>query len=153
MPIFGHFGSKFDKQELVENSRFSQIWDFALFRNFWGLFCLVLGRFGWFRLVLDGLGSFWLLPKFSKYVCVCVCVFISVQCRGFWLNEDNKCNARDQASDVVLRKLLRVKYLRRHVIDNHRRDRQASNCARVSVKPSRATRSKRQFLDFSKNQR
>ena len=35
--------------------------------------------------------------------------------KGFWLKQNNKCNARDQASDVVLRKLLCVKYLRRHV--------------------------------------
>ena len=46
-----------------------------------------------------------------------------------------------------------VKYLRRHLIDNHRRDLQASNCARVSIKPGRATRSKRQLLELSKNQR
>ena len=43
-----------------------------------------------------------------------------------------------------------VKYLRRHLIDNHRRDLQASNCARVSIKPSRATRNTRQLLKLSK---
>ena len=63
-----------------------------------------------------------------------------------WLKQNNKCNARDQASDFVLRKLLCVKYLRRQVIDNHSRDLQASNCARESIKPARATRSKRQLL-------
>ena len=43
----------------------------------------------------------------SVYVCVCVCacVCISFHRKGFsWLKQ--KCNARDQASDVVLRKLL-----------------------------------------------
>ena len=75
---------------------------------------------------------------------VCVRVFISFH---------NKCNARDQVSDVVLRKLLCVKYLHRHVIDNHSRDLQASNCARVSIKPGGATRNKRQLLELSKNQR
>ena len=87
-------------------------------------------------------------------VCVCECVCISFHRRGFsWLKQNNKCNARDQTSDVVLRKLLCVKYLRRHVIDNYRRDLQASNCVRVSIKPGRATRSKRQILELSKNQR
>ena len=52
-------------------------------------------------------------------VCVCVCVRISFYRKGFsWLKQNNKCNARDQASHVVLRKLLYVKYLRRHVINN-----------------------------------
>ena len=64
--------------------------------------------------------------------------------------QNNKCNARDQASDAVLRKLLCVKYVCRHVIDNHSRDLQASNCARVSIKPSRATRYKRQPLKIFK---
>ena len=50
----------------------------------------------------------------------------------------------------MLRKLLCVKYLGRHVIDNHSRDFQTSNCATVSVKPGRATRSKRQLLNFLK---
>ena len=40
-------------------------------------------------------------------VCVCVCacvyVFICFNRRGFtWLKQNNKCNVRDQASDVVL---------------------------------------------------
>ena len=43
-----------------------------------------------------------------------------------------------------------VKYLRRHLIDNHRRDLQASNCARVSIKPGRATRNTRQLLKLFK---
>ena len=76
------------------------------------------------------------------HVCVCVCVFISFHRRGFsWLKQNNKCNARDQASDFVLKKLLCVKYLHRHVIGNHSRDIEASHCARVSIKPGGATRS------------
>ena len=90
--------------------------------------------------------SEWLL------VCVCVFVFISFHRRGFsWLKQNNKCNARDQAY-VVLRKLLCVKYLHRHVIDNHSRDLQASNCARVSIKQGGATRNKRKLLELSENQ-
>ena len=88
------------------------------------------------------------LPAF-----VSVCGCISFHRKGFsWMRQNNKCNAKDQASNVVLRKLFCVKYLRRHVIDNHSRDLQASNCARVSIKPGRATRSKRQLLEPSKNQ-
>ena len=87
-------------------------------------------------------------------VCVCVCVCISFHCKGFsWLKQNDKCNARDQASDAVLRKLLCVKYLCRHIIDNHSRDHQASDCSRVSIKAGRAMRSKRQLLYPSKNQR
>ena len=41
----------------------------------------------------------------SWYVCVCVCVFIFFHYRGFsWLKQNNKCNAMDQANNVVLRK-------------------------------------------------
>ena len=55
-----------------------------------------------------------------------------------------------QASDVVLRKLFRVKNLRLHVIDNHSKDLLASDCARVLIKPGKAARSKRQLLKHSK---
>ena len=66
--------------------------------------------------------------------CVCVCVCISFHRKGLsWLKQKNKCNSRNQTSEAVLRKLFCVKYLRHHVIDNHRRALQASNCARVSV--------------------
>ena len=83
-----------------------------------------------------------------------MCVFISFHRKDFsWLKQNNKCDARDQVSDVVLRKLLCVKYLHHHVIDNHSRDLQVSNCARVSIKLGRATRSKRQLLELSENQR
>ena len=65
-----------------------------------------------------------------------MCVCISFRRKGFSrLKQNNKCNTRDQASDVVLRKLFSVKYFHRHVIDNLSRDLQASNCARVSIKP------------------
>ena len=81
---------------------------------------------------------------------VCVCVLISFHRKGFcWLKQNNKCNARDQSSDVVLRRLLCVKYFHRHVIHNHSRDLQASNCVRVSIKPGGATRNKRQLLELS----
>ena len=55
-----------------------------------------------------------------------------------------------QVSDVVLRKLLSVKNLRLHAIDNHSRDLLASNCGRVSIKPGKARRRKRQLLRLSK---
>ena len=96
----------------------------------------------------------WIYQKISGFLMFPggMCVFISFHRKGFsWLKQ-NKCNARDQTSDVVLRKLLCVIYLHHHVIDNHSRDLQASNCTRVSIKPGRATRSKRQLLKLSKNQ-
>ena len=55
-PTFEHLGSNFEKQKLVENSRFSQFWNW-----------LVLGHFAVFWGVLAGFGSFWLVPDFSKY--------------------------------------------------------------------------------------
>ena len=88
------------------------------------------------------------------YVCVCVCVRVCVfiSLHGKVLTEqNNKCNTRDQASDAVLRKWFCVRYLRHHVIYNHSRDHQASNCARMSIKLGSATRSKRQLLKLSKN--
>ena len=47
-----------------------------------------------------------------------------------------------QASNIVPKKLFLVKNLCLHIIDNHSRDLLASNCARVSVKPVKSTRSK-----------
>ena len=88
------------------------------------------------------------------YMCVCVCVRVCVfiSLHGKVLTEqNNKCNTRDQASDAVLRKWFCVRYLRHHVIYNHSRDHQASNCARMSIKLGSATRSKRQLLKLSKN--
>ena len=78
------------------------------------------------------------------YVCVCVCVcvyFIPLQ-RHLLTEQNKRWNARDQASYVVLTKSLCVKHLRCHVIENHSRNLQASSLARLSIKPSRATRNK-----------
>ena len=85
-------------------------------------------------------------------VCMYVCVYLLSPYR-LLLTKQNKCNARDQASNVVLRKWLCVKYLHRHVIDNQIRDLEACNCARVSIKPGRGTsnsKSKRQLLKLKK---
>ena len=54
---FGHLGSNFEQQKLVENSRFSQFWNFC---SFWVIWLFFGG-------VLAGFGSFWLVPDFSKY--------------------------------------------------------------------------------------
>ena len=94
-----------------------------------------------------------MMNKRKAYMCVCVCVCVSFHRKGFsWLKQKNKYNARDQVSDVVLRKLHCVKCLCRHVINNHSRDLQASNYARMSIKLGRAMRSKRHLLELSKNQ-
>ena len=79
------------------------------------------------------------------YHLIFVCVYIYFFSLQSLLTEQNKCNARDQAIDVVLRKYFCVKNLCHHIQGKHSRDLQASNCARVSVKPGRATRNKRQL--------
>ena len=94
--------------------------------------------------------------QFLEYfllACVCMCVYFLPPRLLLTEKKNDKCNARDQINDDVLRKLFCVKSLCRHVIDNHSRDIQASNYARVSVKPGRATRSKKQLLILSTNQR
>ena len=62
-------------------------------------------------------------------LCVCVCVYLFPFTVNLLLTgQNNKCNARDWVSDGMLRKYLSVKGLYRHIIDNHSRDLQASNC-------------------------
>ena len=124
--------------QLSTSKTFRRINYFASLQNFFTLFC----------------PGMCVCERVCVYVCLCVCVFISFHRKGLsWLKQNNISNARDQASDVVLRKLFSVKYFHRQIIDNLSRDLQASNCARVSIKPGRATRSKRQLLKLSKNQR
>ena len=89
-------------------------------------------------------------------VCVCVCVFVFFHRKGFsWLKQNNrcKCNGRDQCGDVVPRKSICVKYIHRHIIANHSRVLQATNCARVSIKPGADTRNNRHLLNLCENQR
>ena len=81
---------------------------------------------------------------------VCVCLFPStVKASTDWTEQWMYC----QIYRPAMLRWGNVKNLRLHVIVNHSRDLLASNCARVSIKPDRATRSKRQFLKLSKNQR
>ena len=128
--------------QLSTSKTFRRINYFASLQNFFTLFCPGMCV------------SVCVCVCVCVYVCVCVCVFISFHRKGFsWLKQNNICNARDQASDVVLRKLFSVKYFHRHIIENLSRDLQASNCARVSVKPGQSSRSKRQLLKLSENQR
>ena len=66
-----------------------------------------------------------------RVVCVYVGVCISFYRKGFsWLNKAKKCNARVQVSDGMLRKYFCIKYLCRHIINNHSRTLQAENCAK-----------------------
>ena len=65
----------------------------------------------------------------NKCVCVCVYIYFLSSLRLLLIEQNNKCNTRDQTSDVKLRKYFCVKNLCRHVIDNHSRDLQASNYA------------------------
>ena len=75
MPKFGDLGLKFEKQKLVERSRFIQIWNF-------GLFGVVL-HFIW--VFSSRSGSFWPVSgcfgSFAVRVCVCgVCVCVWCVC-------------------------------------------------------------------------
>ena len=86
------------------------------------------------------------------YVCVCVCV--SSHCKGFsWLNKTNVMPVFRSAM-LCLGDQFCAKYLFCHVIDNHGRDLQASNC----VKQCLLSRAKPQevkdnSLKLSQNQR
>ena len=76
--------------------------------------------------------------KYGAFVCVCVCVCVCVRARArvsflspymlLVTEQNNKCNARDQVNDGMLRKNFCVKNLCHHVMDNHSRDLQASSC-------------------------
>ena len=64
------------------------------------------------------------------FVCVCVCMYVCacVYFLGFsWLNKSINVMPDTQVSDGMLRKYFGVKYICRHVIDNHSRNLQASN--------------------------
>ena len=64
-------------------------------------------------------------------VCVCVCVCVSFHRRGFsWLNKTINVMPEVQVSDGMLQKYFCVKYLCRHVLDNHNRNLQVVNCAK-----------------------
>ena len=78
MPKFGDLGLKFEKQKLVERSRFIQIWNFGLFG---GCFAFYLSLFVSFRLFLASFGLFWLVRGTCVCVwCVCVCVCVVCVC-------------------------------------------------------------------------
>ena len=67
-------------------------------------------------------------------VCACVCMCVSAYVLSLYrilvTEQSNKCNAGDQVRDGILRKYHCVKNLCHHVIDNHSRDPQDSNCAK-----------------------
>ena len=66
-------------------------------------------------------------------VCACVCVFVFIYFhrKGFsWLNKTINVMSEVQVRDGMLRKYFCVKNLCHHVIDNHSRDLQTSNCAK-----------------------
>ena len=66
----------------------------------------------------------------SLCLCVCVCVYFLLSYRLLLIEQNSKCNVRDQVSDGMLRKFFCVKNLCYHVIGNHSMDFQASNCAK-----------------------
>ena len=123
MPKFGDLGLKFEKQKLVERSRFIQIWNFGLFG---GCFAFYLSLFVSFRLFLAGFGLFWLVRGTCVCVvcvCVCVCVHACLFVHPFTLKASYvwfSWNAREQINDVVLKTFLSsTKSLRRYFRMKH----------------------------------
>ena len=57
--------------------------------------------------------------------------------------EQNRCNARVQVSDVMLTRFCCGKYLCRHILVNHIRELQTSNCKRVPTGLGKSVKSKR----------
>ena len=62
-------------------------------------------------------------------VSVCVCVFIFFHQKGSWLNK-TKVLSEFKSTMVCWRKCICMKYLFWHIKDNHRKNLQASNCAK-----------------------
>ena len=80
-------------------------------------------------------------------VCVCVCVYVCLFPFTLTIEQNNKCNARVQVSDSVLRKYFCIKNLYLRVKENHRKNLHDSNFAkRVSIKSGKTTIGKRQLL-------
>ena len=74
MPKFGDLGLKFEKQKLVERSRFIQFWNFGLFRVVLHFIWVFSSRSGSFWPVSGCFGSFVVLVSSCVCVCMCVCV-------------------------------------------------------------------------------
>ena len=74
MPKFGDLGLKFEKQKLVERSRFIQFWNFGLFRVVLHFIWVFSSRSGSFWPVWGCFGSFVVLVSTCVCVCMCVCV-------------------------------------------------------------------------------
>ena len=83
---------------------------------------------------------------------LCVCVFPSTVKASGWTKT---INVMPGIRPAILRwgnYSVSSSLLHCHVIDNHSRDIQASNCARVSIKPGAAIKCKIELLELSKNQ-
>ena len=86
--------------------------------------------------------------------CVWVCIYFLSLKRLLLTEQNNNCYAKDQVSNTVLRKYFCVKNLCRHIIDNHSRDLQASNCAKdCQLNRAEPREVKDNFWKFLKNQR
>ena len=99
----------------------------------------------------------WLFVTVSHGVCihcvhVCVCVFSSTVKASAWTKTINVMPGIRPAMLRWGNYSVSSSLLHCRIIDNHNRDIQASNCARVSIKPGTAIRNKIQLLELSKNQ-
>ena len=133
MPTFGDLGLKFEKQKLVERSRFIQFWNFGLFRVVLHFIWVFSSRSGSFWPVSGCFGSFVVLVSTCVCVCMCVCACVCVcvcvcvhaclfvhpftlKASYVWFSW----NAREQINDVVLKTFLSsTKSLRRYFRMKH----------------------------------
>ena len=105
----------------ITKSRFSNYLKYLFGYSVCVCVCCVCGVWVWV----------WVWVCVCVCVCACVCLFISFHRKDFsWMNKTINVVSQVQASDGMLRKYFCVKYLCRHVIDNHSRNLQASNCAK-----------------------
>ena len=92
--------------------------------------------------------------KFPLLYMLCVCLFPFTVKASPDTEPNNKCNARVQASDGMLRKFFCMKYFCRHVTDNHSRILQASSCAKeCQLNREKPREVKDNSYELSKNQR
>ena len=113
--------SKIDQTKVRVYDHFKQVIDLLRKKSYW--------KNGIYKTV-DCKGE-------DSWVCVCVCVYVSVCLIPFTVKVNN----------VMLRKYYCIKNLCLHVRGNHRRKPiRQELCKRVSIKPGKVTRNKRQLL-------
>ena len=78
----------------------------------------------------------------GECICVCTCVYFLSPSRLLLTKQNNKCNTRVQVSSGMVLKYFCIKDLCHRIKDVRRKNFKAG-CKRLSIKPGKATRSKR----------